>query len=116
MMAAELFVLRHVIDNDRPAAVTNFIADCCLDVEFPAGQQPEGDFVPNRAGTQRSCVTRATAANPIPVVRQITSRMDATASIWETAEISAVRAASRLESSEGVFEVTGRRVFRRRRL
>jgi hypothetical protein len=47
-------------------------------------------------------------------VRQITSRIDATASICETAEISAARAASSLESGEGVFEVTGVSFSRRR--
>ena len=50
MVAAVIFVLRHVIDDDRPAAVANFAADCRLDVEFAAGPQPKSNLVVNSTG------------------------------------------------------------------
>jgi hypothetical protein len=42
----------------------------------------------------------------MPVVRQMTSRMDATASIREIAAMSAVKAVSRFETGLGLVEVT----------
>jgi hypothetical protein len=106
MVAAVIFVLRHVIDDDRPAAVPNFAADRRLDVEFAAGPQPKSNLVVNSTGDPTILSHARYRGNPIPVVRQITSRMLATASILETAEISAVRAASSLGSA-GVVEITG---------
>ena len=50
MVAAVIFVLRHVIDDNRAAAIANFVADCRLDVEFAAGQQPKCYFIANGAG------------------------------------------------------------------
>lgn len=50
MVAAVIFVLRHVIDDDRPAAVPNFAADRRLDVEFAAGPQPKSNLVVNSTG------------------------------------------------------------------
>jgi hypothetical protein len=50
VVAAVIFVLRHVIDDDRPAAVANFVADGRLDVEFAAGQQPKSNLVANSTG------------------------------------------------------------------
>jgi hypothetical protein len=94
MMAAELFVFGNVIDNDRPAAVTNFVAEVVLTPNSPPGSRPKAISSRTAQAAERSCVTRATAANPVLVVGQITLRMDATASTWDTAEMSAVRAAS----------------------
>jgi hypothetical protein len=45
-----VFVFRHVINDNSAAAIANFVADCRPDVEFPAGQQPERNFVANGAG------------------------------------------------------------------
>ena len=50
MMIVEKFAFRHVIDDNRSATIANFVADCRFDVEFPAGQQPESNFVTNGAG------------------------------------------------------------------
>ena len=50
MMVAEMFILRDVIDDNRSAAVTNFVADGGLNVEFPAWREPEGDLVANSTG------------------------------------------------------------------
>jgi hypothetical protein len=88
MVAAELIVLRHMVDDDRPAAIANFVAIVVLTSSSPPGSSPKAISSRTAQATQRSLVSRATAANPIPVVRQITSRMDATASICETADIS----------------------------
>jgi len=74
MMIAEMFILSDVIDNDGSAAITNFVAD-------PPGRSPKAISSRTAQATQRSFVTLATAAKPIPVVRQTISRMDATASI-----------------------------------
>ena len=49
MMIAEMFVLSDVIDNDGSAAITNFVADRRLNVEFAARQEAEGNFVTNGA-------------------------------------------------------------------
>lgn len=49
-MIVQKFAFRHVIDDNRSATIANFVADCRLDVEFPAGQQPESNFATNGAG------------------------------------------------------------------
>jgi hypothetical protein len=35
------------VDDDRLAAVTNFVADRRFDVQFPTGREPKGNFVAN---------------------------------------------------------------------
>ena len=101
-MVAVLVVFRNVIDDYGPTAVTNFVADRGFDTELSPGSSPKAISSRTAHATQRSCVTRATAAKPIPVVRQMTSRTDATASMREIAEMSAVRALSSKETGTGV--------------
>ena len=55
----------------------------------PPGFRPNSISSRTAQATQRSSVTRATAAKPMPVVRQTTSRIVGTDTIWATAEISA---------------------------
>src|SRR5271170_2593944 len=62
------------------------------------GKSPKAISSRTTQAIQRSSVTRATAAKPIPVVRQTTSRIDPTASILATEATSSVRAASSLEA------------------
>ncbi len=49
MMIAELVVLSDVIDDHRPAAITNFVADRRLHLELAARQKSECDLVTNSA-------------------------------------------------------------------
>ena len=55
----------------------------------PPGCSPNWISSRTAQATHRSSVTRATAANPIPVVRHTTSRIIGTASIRATAATSA---------------------------
>ena len=57
----------------------------------PPGFSPNAISSRTAQAIQRSSVTRATAAKPMPVVRQTTSRMRGTAAMPCTAAISALR-------------------------
>ncbi len=68
-------VLAHLINDDGFAALPDFVADGGLDLQFVAGLQAERQFVLEAQVIHLSSVTRAMAANPIPVVLLTTSRM-----------------------------------------
>ena len=72
-MTAPDLILRDMVNDNSLSALPDFVADCGFHLQFTTGPQPEADIVFDREAIQRSFVTRATAANPIPVIRQITS-------------------------------------------
>jgi hypothetical protein len=74
-----------VIDDDGTPAIADFIADRGLDREPPPALRPKSISSRTAQAIQRSSVTRAIAAKPMPVVRHTTSRMVGTASIRPTA-------------------------------
>src|SRR4029079_9795122 len=49
-VAAEIAVLRDVVDDDRIAAGADGIADCRLNLQLATGFQPERDLIAYRAG------------------------------------------------------------------
>ncbi len=49
-MAAEGLVRRDVVDDHRPAALPDLVADRGLDLELAAGLEPELDLVAHLAG------------------------------------------------------------------
>ena len=81
----------HVVDDDGLAAGADLAADGGGDVSSPPGLRPKLMSSRTAQATQRSSVTRATAAKPMPVVRQTTSRMVGTASMRATAATSSSR-------------------------
>jgi hypothetical protein len=106
MVVSEMFILCDVIDTTaRPLSRISSQIVVLTSSSLP-GASPKAISSRTGQAIQRSAVTLATAANPIPVVRQTTSKMEATASIWETAEMSAVKAVSSLETAVGGAEDT----------
>ena len=49
-MTAVNLILGHIINDDALAALTDFMADRCLDLEFAARFEPEVNLVEHRAG------------------------------------------------------------------
>jgi hypothetical protein len=79
-MARESRILGDVVDDDRAVALSDLVADGGLEWQFSARQQAELNIIPD--GAANPAVFRdATAANPIPVVLQMTSKILGTASI-----------------------------------
>ena len=50
IMIAEILVLGDVIDDDRSAAIANFVANRRLNIELTAWQKPKCNFVADGAG------------------------------------------------------------------
>ena len=89
-MAAVDRVLGDVVDDHRLAAVADLVADRRLDLQLAAGPQAELISSFTAQAIQRSSVTRATAAKPMPVVRQTTSRIVGTKARRFTSSISGI--------------------------
>ena len=85
MVVGEYRIVGGIVDDNGLSMLANFIADRRLDLQLAAGLQAEATLSRTLQAIQRSSVTCATAANPMPVVLQTTSRMVGTAAICETA-------------------------------
>jgi hypothetical protein len=82
-------IFRDIVDDDSLAALADFMTNGCLTFSSPPGFRPKSISSRTLQATQRSSVTRATAANRMPVARHTTSSMVGTDSMRLTLSTSA---------------------------